>query len=339
MFKEILKTKLSTVEIFIGNNILLSLIEKEKTNLFLIIDDTVFNLYHDILTNLPNLLGIYKVTPGEESKSFDTYKDIIEKISLINLKKDDTVLAIGGGVVTDLAGFVASTYKRGINLINVPTTLIGMVDASIGGKCGINFNTYKNQIGNIYQPKKIIIDLSFLKTLPEEIFIAGFSEIIKIAFTSSYSLYEKLNNCKITEIHDEKFLLNIIRLAVKAKIKYVEIDEFDQNERKILNFGHTIGHLIEKNSNFSISHGVAVALGMVSEIKNKEIETKLIDMLKKFSLLNLQIPKIDYLKSLLTDKKANNLGITLIEITTIGKSNIKNYRKDELTNEQFWKEY
>lgn len=331
----------NNVKLYFGENIInqsWDILDK-SLNYFVITDQNINKLYNNLISSIPNLKGICSLVPGEQSKSIECYHMIITLLQTYKICRNDVIIAIGGGVITDLAGMVAGTYLRGIRFINIPTSLIGMVDASIGGKCGVNVNDYKNQIGLFYHPLSIIIDPTWLKTLPEIQLTSGLSEIIKIAITLDEKMYNEINNISKDDLYDISILSKFIYKAIINKIKIVKKDEYDQNSRHILNFGHTIGHLIETTTSFNITHGEAVARGMIAELSNQEIETSLITLLKKFNLLTEKIEKIDYLSLIKTDKKTNNDSISLINVTSIGHAKIKNYKLENLTNEQFWKEY
>jgi len=194
---------------------------------------------------------------GEQSKTGENYLRIAEKIG-----GKERIIAFGGGVVGDLAGFIASTYKRGIPLIQVPTSLLAMVDSSIGGKNGINLGNNKNYLGTIYQPEEILIDPCFLDTLPEKEFGNGIAEISKYGFLFEKPSLDRLE--KGVKVSDND-LERIIYDCVQEKLKVVEEDEIEEGYRDVLNFGHTIGHAIELI--YNLSHGEAISIGMVKELE------------------------------------------------------------------------
>jgi len=213
----------------------------------------------NLLKHYKNLIGDngFVINAGEKSKSMEIYFDIINK-----LQNEDKIIAFGGGVVGDLAGFVASTYKRGITLIQVPTSLLAMVDSSIGGKNGINLGERKNYLGTIYHPEKILIDTVFLETLPIEEFKNGVAEIIKYGILFGEPDLQRLE--KKINPHDAD-LLKIIFQCCLIKTQIVEEDEKDKGYRHILNFGHTIGHALELL--YNLRHGEAISIGMIKELK------------------------------------------------------------------------
>ncbi len=208
------------------------------------------------------------VADGESAKSMTTYTQCLNHIFDIGVERGDTIIGFGGGVVTDLAGFIASTCLRGINLINIPTTLLAQVDAAIGGKTGINHPTGKNLIGSFFQPDLIINDISLLSTLPKEESLSGFAEVIKYGIIRDRDLFDLLlaEASTISEFdykNDQELWLKIILESIKNKIYVVEEDEQESSLRAILNFGHTIGHGIEALFGYNLyKHGYCVAFGM-----------------------------------------------------------------------------
>ncbi|MBW2992240.1 3-dehydroquinate synthase [Candidatus Woesearchaeota archaeon] len=197
---------------------------------------------------------------GEESKTLKVASDIGRELARRNYDRNSLIIALGGGVVGDLAGFIASFYERGIRYIQVPTTLIGMVDSAIGGKTGVNIPEGKNLFGTIYQPEEVIVDTEILRNLPEGQIKNGMAEIIKYAVIGDKGLFSELEK-------GNKVSSRIVEKACRVKAKIVEKDEREKELRKILNYGHTIGHAVELAENFKIPHGEAVAIGMVYETK------------------------------------------------------------------------
>ena len=223
---------------------------------FIITDTNLLKFYKKLVSS-PS----YVITAGEQSKSLENYNKILNTI-----KESETIVAFGGGVVGDIAGLVASTYKRGINFTQVPTSLIAMVDSSIGGKNGVNLGEKKNYVGTIFYPSRIIIDPSFLKTLPKQEFRNGLAEVIKYSYLFGTPSLDLVTSKKLSDDDIEKIIIE----CCKNKVKVIEKDPFDKGYRHILNFGHTIGHAIELIHN--LSHGEAISIGMVKEI---EIASKL----------------------------------------------------------------
>ncbi len=238
-------------------------------NAVIITDDTVHALYSARVEKSlqGNGFDIFKyiIPHGEDSKSAKSFISILNYLADNKISRSDIIVALGGGVVGDLAGFCASSYLRGIEFVQIPTTLLSMVDSSVGGKTAINLDAGKNLAGAFYQPSLVICDPVALETLPDDIFADGCAEVIKYGIIGDRPLFDKLER-GIDENTDE-----IIENCVKNKRDIVNIDERDTGVRQLLNLGHTIGHAIEQNSGFSVSHGSAVAIGTyyVSKISNK----------------------------------------------------------------------
>jgi 3-dehydroquinate synthase len=210
----------------------------------------------------------YVIEAGERSKNLDVVKGIYEFLVEKKLDRNSTVVALGGGVVGDITGFVAATFLRGIQFVQVPTTLLAQADSSVGGKVGVDFLGAKNLIGSFYQPKLVYINVNSLKTLPKPDFISGLAEVIKHGIIKDSEFYEYLdyNSKKILD-YDEDVLLYMAKINCSIKGSVVEKDEREKELRAILNFGHTIGHAIESIMNFKMLHGECVSLGMVGALK------------------------------------------------------------------------
>jgi len=228
-----------------------------------IIDQKVNKLWPSLNIDTP-----IQVEAVENNKTLATVGAIIESLREKGATRNSTVLAIGGGIIQDVSTFCASSYMRGVNWIYVPTTLLGMVDSCIGGKSSINVGKYKNIAGNFYPPKQILVDVAFCQTLSEQQLVEGLCESVKICYAHSRECFDKyLTNLELSKpLHDIDFE-NIVSLSLKTKKEFIEKDEFDQNIRLLLNFGHTFGHALEGASEFAISHGIAVGLGMISAYK------------------------------------------------------------------------
>ena len=269
------------------------------------------------------------VEPGENSKSLENY----ERLSSIMLEhgftRTDCVVAVGGGVVGDLAGFVASTYMRGIDFYNVPTTLLSQVDSSVGGKTAVNLDGIKNVIGTFYQPKKVLIDPETLKTLPARQISNGFAEIIKMAVTFDAELFDVLET---ENISDEKNIDSIIARALEIKRFVVESDEKESGLRKVLNFGHTIGHGIEYQQELSgLYHGECVSVGMLPMCA-PEIRTRVRQVLSKAGLPVIWKYDVDKIyQAVLHDKKLDGNTISLVLSDKIGT-----YRIEKVSMEEFY---
>lgn len=283
-------------------------------------------------------LYIYQFEVSEKLKSFKNVYRLNEDLLKKNFNRNDTIIAVGGGVIGDFTGFVASILKRGVNFINLPSTLLSQVDASIGGKTGINSREGKNLIGTFYQPKLVISDTDFLRSLPEREIICGFAEILKhsLIFDKKFFFWIEKNIKKIIIDKDPSAINFAISKSCKIKISFVIDDEKEKGKRAILNFGHTFAHGIEATTNFSnkINHGEAVLVGMflatkisklkklcssstLNKIENLYKKNNLPSSLKKYSLNN-KINKITgYMRQ---DKKNTDSKISLILLKNIGKT-------------------
>ena len=271
-------SKKEITKIFVEINAFTRLGEIIKNNLatskiVVVTNKTIKNLYGtiaaDSLINAGFEVFFVEVEEGESYKNFDTINLILENLLCLKLSRDDTVLALGGGVIGDMAGFAASIYLRGINLVQVPTTLLSMVDSSIGGKTGVNHEAGKNLIGSFYQPKITVIDPRVLLSLPQREIRSGLAEVVKYGFIMDLALLEFLaGNANLVYKNnvytkDLGVWLKLIKASAKDKVYVVAKDEREQNLRAILNFGHTIGHAIEAAFKYvTYTHGEAVALGM-----------------------------------------------------------------------------
>lgn len=294
-------------------------------NMYVITDQHVFDLHFKELNNtLKTIKHCVIVLPGETSKSIEAYESVISELLEQGIKKDDLILAFGGGVVGDLAGFVASTLFRGIDLIQVPTSLLAQVDSSVGSKVGINSRHGKNLIGSFKEPIFVFIYTKYLDTLEKREFNNGVAEIIKAGLISDPSIIE--------DLIEDKPILDIIIKAILVKVSVVLKDPFESHERKILNFGHTLGHAIEKSFGYQdIKHGEAISHGMLFALKigiqlgitPLHIMDKVKQLLHQFELLNVIIKPYDtYINDVKFDKKAHRQGIDMILLEDIGKVTI-----------------
>ena len=237
----------------------------DASSIFVITDDIVSKLYaRKFQARLSRVANTHVVEfpHGEKSKSLESASKVASKLSKLGADRKSVVVALGGGVVGDLSGFVASIFKRGVRFVQVPTTLLAQVDSSIGGKTGVDTDWGKNQLGTFYQPSAVIIDPTTLDTLPQKELINGLAEIVKSAIISDRKMFEVLER---TDLHAVQNLKQFISNTCKIKARVVEKDENENNLRSILNYGHTVGHAIEASANFNMSHGEAVILGMSAE--------------------------------------------------------------------------
>lgn len=205
------------------------------------------------------------VPPGEAAKEMRTVLSVVERLIALGADRSTALIALGGGVIGDLTGFTASIYMRGIPVIQVPTTLLAQVDSGVGGKTGVDTGAGKNILGTFYQPKGVFIDLSFLETLPDEQFRSGLAEVIKYGVIETPELLDVIEAAAASGgLRESAFLETIITTACRIKKGLVELDEWDRGLRRILNFGHTVGHAVEAASAYLLSHGEAVSIGMVA---------------------------------------------------------------------------
>lgn len=300
-----------------------------------IITDNNLNLIYgenikNILETEGFLVDIVSINPGESSKNFDTVIPIYEKLLDFKLTRSDLIVAFGGGVVGDLAGFIAATFLRGVSFIQIPTSLLAQVDSSVGGKVGIDLQRGKNLVGAFYQPKLVLIDTEILNTLPDKFFNDGMGEVIKYAFIKDKGLLEKLINFK-DKVELLKNIDEIIYICCDIKRKVVENDERDNGERMILNFGHTLGHSIEASYGFNgYTHGEGVAIGMYAITKKSEelglttlgTAQKIKEILIKYNLPYETCKKVDnevIKRAIFNDKKNLKGNLNLILLKDIGE--------------------
>ena len=275
-------------------------------------------------------VDIFDLPEGEEQKSLDNAAKLFGELAGIFTERSTPILALGGGVIGDLTGFVAATYMRGVPLIQIPTTLLAQVDSSIGGKVAVNHRQLKNMIGAFYQPSLVIVDITVLKTLHHNEIVNGLAEVIKSAVIRDKKFFGYLEaHTEWIRSLDEVVLEEIIYNTARIKTSVIEQDERDLGLRNILNFGHTVGHAIEAASDFTIRHGQAVAIGMVvaSRISNSmglfrdQELARLLSLLKKLDLpTNLPVlPTEDILAAMEHDKKILAGKVRFILPKTIGE--------------------
>ncbi len=257
--------------------------------LVIVTNPIVRQLYGEALKE--NLSGegfraiILSVPDGEEQKSLGVAGRLYAELASFYVERTTPILALGGGVIGDLAGFVAATYLRGVPLIHIPTTLLAQVDSSIGGKVAVNLGQVKNKIGAFYQPRLVISDINTLKTLPAKEFLNGLAEIIKYAMACDRQLFTLIeDNLDRVKWLDDGLLEEVVFRCARIKAGIVEKDERDLGIRAILNYGHTIGHAIESASDFAVKHGEAIAVGMLIEAKISQE----LDILEKSDLIRLK---------------------------------------------------
>lgn len=286
--------------------------------IMVITDDGVPKEYLEtVLAQLPQGYS-HVVKQGEGAKSLPVYGELCQKLLDYGFHRNDAVIALGGGVVGDLSGFVAASYMRGIDFINIPTTTLSQVDSSIGGKVAVNLGEVKNIIGAFYQPKTVLIDSETLSTLTKRHFYNGLVEALKAALISNEQLFDIFANQNINENIDE-----IIYQSLLVKKAVVEADEKELGQRALLNLGHTLGHGIESVFGLGgLYHGECVALGMIPMIEDQELQKQVKDILqnKLHMPMDTLIPKEHILGIIAKDKKMQGQNITIVKVPAVGKA-------------------
>ena len=308
----------------------------KRDDLIYITDENVYDAHRDKFSGKKIII----IRAGERFKNQQAVDFIIEQLIQLDADRDSWIVGVGGGVVTDIAGYVASIYMRGIKFGLVPTTILAMVDASVGGKNGIDVGVYKNLVGVINQPAFLLYDYSFLDSLIHDEWINGFAEIIKHSCIRDREMFEQLKNFSVKKFQSSAGdTAAIIRRNVNIKYRIVANDEFESGDRKLLNFGHTIGHAIENTT--GLSHGKAISIGMhaacrISEVINNfsQQETReVIDLLRQYELpVSYLLDKDETWKILLHDKKKAGNNMNFVVLDSIGHASVKSIRLDQLHN-------
>lgn len=299
---------------------------KLERKVLIVTDSGVPALYAETVAKQCKTPVILTIPQGEQSKQTDTWGLLLKTMVENNFTRTDCVVAVGGGVVGDLSGFVAACFMRGIDFYNIPTTVLSQVDSSIGGKTAVDFMGYKNLVGAFYPPKAVIIDTNTLKTLPERQVSNGLCEALKMATTLDEELFKIFENNDITD----DVLDDIIYRSLLIKKAVVEEDEHESGLRKVLNFGHTLAHAVESFNMDKYYHGECVAIGMIPMCSDT-VKQKLLPILKKLNLPTLIEEKADGLiEACKHDKKAFGDSITVVTVDKIGGFNFKNISFSEL---------
>ena len=311
-----------TQYIYIGND-LKSELKKEfagrnPESVFILVDSNTKNLSLPLLTG-DEYIGktkIIEIPAGDSYKTLETLAKVWLFLSKHNASRKSLMINLGGGMVTDLGGFAASTFKRGMEYINIPTTLLGAVDAAVGGKTGINFNWLKNEIGVINSAKSVLIDVNFFKTLDKPNFLSGFAEMIKHGLIASPEVWNNILRFSLDKINYENLQV-LLEESIRVKESFVEKDPTEKNIRKALNFGHTIGHAFESyamESETPVLHGYAVAWGMIAELYlsykktafPKERLLEAVALIKEnYGALHISCKQYEALYNLMTHDKKN----------------------------------
>jgi 3-dehydroquinate synthase len=298
----------------------------------LITDEHIYKAHASKFKNWNTII----LEPGEEHKVQSTVDDVIEELIAAQAGRTITIVGVGGGVVTDLTGYIASIYMRGVRFGFVPTSLLGMVDASIGGKNGIDVGLYKNMVGTIRQPSFLLQDMSFLDTLPEKEWYNGFAEIIKHASILDAPMFRQLETASLDSFRAKKNLIGaLVQRNAVLKTKLVQRDEFEKDERRLLNFGHTLGHALEKQ--YDLVHGQAVAIGMtyachISEKFTGFNETdRVVALLEKYGLPTYaSFDKQKVFDVLKMDKKRQLKDMNYVLLEKIGRAVVKSISLKQL---------
>jgi 3-dehydroquinate synthase len=304
-----------------------------KHSIFLV-DENVFAQHEKRFKGWKTIV----IKSGEENKNQTTVDSIIQQLIELNADRKTILIGVGGGVITDITGYVASVFMRGIKFGFVPTTILAMVDASIGGKNGIDVGVYKNMVGTINQPAFILHDLIFLNTLPETEWQNGFAEIIKHACIKDASMFKELEANSLKKYQLKKTLLcNLIQHNALLKTKVVIKDEFETGDRKLLNFGHTFGHAIENT--YKLPHGYAVSIGMVvacmisEQYQNFKDTNRVVELIKKYGLpVHQAFDAEKVLQVMQSDKKKVKDVMNYVLLKKIGKAVIEPIAISEIEN-------
>lgn len=327
--KQILINTAAPYTVSIGSGVLSTIGEvirqlTKAEKIAIVSDETVWDLHGNKLLQALAVCGstycVFLISPGEQSKNLSVYGDLMNTLAQNGISRTDCILAFGGGVVGDLAGFAAATYLRGIPYIHIPTTLLAMVDSSVGGKTAIDLPAGKNLIGAFYQPTAVLCDTDLLTTLPAEHFRDGCAEVIKYGVLYDEELFSQL------EQSGRNFCLEpVVARCVELKRNAVEQDTFDRSCRMLLNLGHTIGHAIEQCSNYTIPHGQAVSAGIaiVSRASKCADSRRICSLLAQFDLpCSTTYSAKDLAQAALSDKKRSGSNIQLILPQCIGNCSV-----------------
>lgn len=306
-------------EIIIGSGFVKdALAEYDGEDCFYMTDEKVFNLYPELMPDE----RVHRFKADEHNKTYESVVAVLGFLFRCGCRRDGTLILIGGGITGDVGGFAAATYMRGISFVQVPSTLLSMVDSSVGGKTGINFRGAKNNVGAFSQPKKVLIDMDFLKTLPDDEYLNGVAEIIKygVVYDAEFLKFLLDNRDKVMA-RDTETLDYVVTECCRMKADVVKKDEKEQGERALLNFGHTFAHAIETDSHHGVKHGFAVAVGMYQEteyaFKNGLASEETLNDVRGVLLaygfpITYEIKDKDvFFAAMTADKKAGKKGLTL----------------------------
>lgn len=281
----------------------------------IVTDSGVPSIYAETVAKKSKEPTVYTIEQGEKSKNIKNFEKLLEVMVENGFTRTDCVVAVGGGVVGDLSGFVAASFMRGVDFYNIPTTVLSQVDSSIGGKVAVDFCGFKNIVGAFYQPKAVVIDTLVLKTLPDRQISNGLAEAVKMSLTSDKELFSVFEN---EDIYDNLDL--IIERSIKIKRSVVQKDEKESGLRKILNFGHTIAHAIETSEGLeNYYHGECVAIGML-HMCSADVEKRVRSVLQKLNLpLSVDVTSETLINAVKHDKKVSGENITVIYVEKVGE--------------------
>ena len=319
-------------------------ITQGRRRICIVSDTHVAELYlEEVRSAVASVCGepsVFVFEAGEENKNLNTVQDLYRYLIGSHLQRNDLLLALGGGVTGDLTGFAAATYLRGIDFVQVPTTLLSQVDSSVGGKTGVDFDQYKNMVGSFHQPVLVYMNMRVQKTLPAEQYASGMGEVIKTALIRDRELFAWMEeHVRDLQDRDPEALQHIVQSCCDIKASVVEEDPYDKGIRAILNFGHTIGHAVEKEKHFALLHGQCVALGMMGACRislNRKLLTererqRIRNMLEVFSLPvhtdNLTVEAVA--AACLSDKKRENGSLRFILLNGIGDTFVEPAMSEE----------
>jgi len=346
-----IEIKTSNSEIFIGNNVFdelnNQLNKKQYSKVFILVDEnTLQHCVTELITNVELLQSaeIIEINSGEENKTIEICYQLWSTLAHYKADRNSLLLNLGGGVITDMGGFVASTYKRGINFINIPTTLLAQIDASVGGKVGVDLEGLKNMVGVFNEPEAVYVNPNFLKTLDKKQMLSGYAEAFKHALIFDKDYWSLLKDGMLSDANQWE---NLIVKSVNIKNNIVLNDSKEQNERKLLNFGHTIGHAIEsfalQTDDLPLLHGEAIAIGMICEsyisyktvgLNKAELDEITQVILSFYTPFKIESSNYNQLLELMTnDKKNKDGGINFTLLSSIGKGLINQISPSDLITE------
>lgn len=292
-----------------------------------ITDSNIFDIYHDELSCYEHIV----IEGGEENKNLETAQLIYRELMAMGADRSTLLLGVGGGIVTDVTGFVAATYMRSLKFGFISTSLLGQVDASVGGKCGVNVDDYKNMVGCFAHPEFVILDVDMLKSLPERELRAGMAEVVKSAIIGDVELFEMVERRATESFYDDRsFMQEIVARSLRVKVSIVESDERESGMRRLLNLGHTLGHAIEKCTH-AVNHGEAVAIGMAMicrAAKQKGIlssgdANRIIALLDNLGFAtDITISMSDILPKVKLDKKKSDSVLNVVIPRSLGRCEV-----------------